>query len=288
MRQRNTQDFNMDMSHNKNKTKKGKIGYKATKNMRCIGLTYEVGKEYFISSKDICSHGFHYCKKIDSTLAYYNYNKDETVFIEVEDLDPDSIYDGDKVVSNHIKVLRIVPKEELQICKFDEDGNLLEDLFYRYEYDSRGNMITKQHKKNELITRFKYDENDNQIEYISPHLKWWKTYDEDGNELTYRDDIGNTYTTTYKDGVVEEQIKDNGMSKEFFKKKYDDNGNIISYANSYGFSWEATYDKEGRELTKKMSDGVSWGKTYDDKGNMVRYIEYYGGDVSKDWEIYIK
>jgi hypothetical protein len=57
------------------------------------------------------------------------------------------------------------------------------------------------------------------------------TYDENGNELTYKDSEG---------------------SYEF---TYDKNGNELTFKNSAGYWSEFTYDKKGKEETYKNSDG---------------------------------
>jgi hypothetical protein len=103
---------------------KMKIGYKATRNLKCETLTYEVGKTYEIDNISMCSHGFHYCPKLIDTLKYYDVSTD-LVFIEIEDLGSESECENDKVVTNKIKVLRIVPYEEIDFVKFDGNKNII-------------------------------------------------------------------------------------------------------------------------------------------------------------------
>ena len=59
----------------------------------------------------------------------------------------------------------------------------------------------------------------------------------------------------------------------------DSNGNIITYKDSSGYSYEATYDSNGKELTYKNSNGVSRGfdKTYtpEEVEFIKRAVEYY-------------
>ena len=87
-----------------------KKGYIATNNMRCKSLTYEVGKEYIINTNKSGSYEFHYCKNLEDTLRFHDYKKDETVFLEIEDLDSDSETNRVEIATKHIKVLRVVPK----------------------------------------------------------------------------------------------------------------------------------------------------------------------------------
>ena len=58
-------------------------GYKATKNMKCLTLTYEVGKTYEISNTKMCSHGFHFCEKMEDTMGYYDFDKD-FILLEID------------------------------------------------------------------------------------------------------------------------------------------------------------------------------------------------------------
>ena len=60
-------------------------GYKATYNMKCLDLTYEVDKTYNISNINICNHGLHYCKEMKDVLEYYDYNN-TFILLEIEDL----------------------------------------------------------------------------------------------------------------------------------------------------------------------------------------------------------
>ena len=51
--------------------------YKATLNMKCRDLTYEVDKTYTYNGIiKLCKSGFHFCKKAKDTLNYYKYEKD--------------------------------------------------------------------------------------------------------------------------------------------------------------------------------------------------------------------
>lgn len=123
------------------------IGYKATNNMKCKTLTYEVGKTYtFEGELKICQQGFHFCKDPNDVFKYYDYNKD-FVLLEIEILGT-VIDDRDKSVTNKFKVLRVIPKEEYNNIftksKFDENNNLKyyensNGLWEKHEYDENGN-----------------------------------------------------------------------------------------------------------------------------------------------------
>ena len=91
---------------------------------------------------------------------------------------------------------------------------------------------------------------------------WWEsTYDDNGNELTYKNSEGSWDESTY-----------------------EDNGNRLTYKNSQGDWLESTYDENGNRLTYKTSDGY-WGKsTYDDNGNELTFKSSEGVERGFDIE----
>ena len=126
--------------------------YKASYNLKCESLTYEVGKTYEIDKIKICNHGFHFCKKMEDVIHYYSYNRD-FILMEVEILG-DVIDKGNKSVTNKLKVLRIIPPEEytfsIPIIEYDTNGNVIhykDSGGYKEwnKYDSNNNLI---HYKN--------------------------------------------------------------------------------------------------------------------------------------------
>lgn len=96
--------------------------YKAfNPDMTCRGFQYEIGKTYEIEGEPImCARGFHACMKLESVFYYYsNYNK--PILCEVEILG-DVVYgknDEDKIVTNKIKIVRELTKEEVEQYAFD-------------------------------------------------------------------------------------------------------------------------------------------------------------------------
>ena len=97
--------------------------------MKCRDLTYEVGKIYSINKLKICSHGFHFCREMKDVLNYYSHSED-FVLLEVEALG-EVINDGDKSVTDKMKIIRVVPIEEYTFP------------INKYEYDSFGNKISE-------------------------------------------------------------------------------------------------------------------------------------------------
>ena len=177
--------------------------YKATYNMNCESLTYEVGKKYDINNFKICSHGFHFCKKMKDTLNYYSYN-DEFILLEVEILGATD-YSEDKGVTDSMKVLRVVPKKEytfqIPVTEYDERNNMTSCTDYSgcketWTYDERNNMTSH-------------------TNYNGRKETW--TYDERNNKTSYTDYNGRKVTWTY-----------------------DERNNKTSHTNSYGKSWVIT------------------------------------------------
>ena len=104
------------------------IAYKATYNLKCETITYEVGKTYtFEGELKMCEQGFHFCKNPKDTLSYYDYNKDYKL-MEIDVLG-EMIDENDKSVTNKFKVLRIIDnKDELSKLlnvEFDQNNNLI-------------------------------------------------------------------------------------------------------------------------------------------------------------------
>ena len=176
--------------------------YKASYNGVCRGnFKYEVGQTYEITNIKICHRGFHACKKMSDTLQYYAYYKNFVLF-EVELLG--KVIEGDdKVVTNKIKIIRIVPPEEYDGFKVDNRGNLIYRKHYNgyewwREYDERNNCI---HHKDSVGTEYykKYDVHDNLIHFkASDGTEWWKEYDEHNNLIHFKHPDGRKYRVKQK------------------------------------------------------------------------------------------
>jgi len=88
------------------------IAYKGfDKNLQCRKFQYEVGKEYKIDG-DIALYqtGFHFCKRLQDVHSYYNL-KDSRI-CEVEAIGK-VIDEGEKSVTDHIKIIRELTREEI-------------------------------------------------------------------------------------------------------------------------------------------------------------------------------
>ena len=91
-------------------------GYKGfNKDMTCRGFQYEIGKEYEMKEQiELCKRGFHFCKKIADIQNYYNIQENDVILCEIEALG--EIQEGDdKCVTNKIKILREISKEEMYL-----------------------------------------------------------------------------------------------------------------------------------------------------------------------------
>jgi len=112
-----------------------------------------------------------------------------------------------------------------------------------------------------------------------------KTYDDNGNELTYKNSDGFNWTKTYDDkGNILTYKNSNGFN---WTRTYDDNGNALTYTDSNEFYWTNTYDDNGNALTYTDSDGFYWTRTYDDNGNELSYTDSDGDSWTNTFE-YLK
>jgi hypothetical protein len=88
-----------------------KTGFKATHDFVCIDHKFEIGQTYELKGKPIpCHYGFHYCVNPKDVLEYYPIQHNFRL-LEIEDLG-DSITDDNKSVTNKIRIVREIPKEE--------------------------------------------------------------------------------------------------------------------------------------------------------------------------------
>jgi YD repeat-containing protein len=178
--------------------------YKATYNMKCRDMEYEVGKTYTHDGElKICEQGFHFCKKAIDTLTYYPYDKNFEL-MEIDVLG-DIIDQKDKSVTNKFTVIRVIPKSEypeLIGITFDENDNIIKYVYpdgetSLFEYDKNNNVI-KRVDGDGKISLFEYDRNNNQIKTVYPNGNiWFCEYDENNNrtKIVYPD--GTTYLCEY-------------------------------------------------------------------------------------------
>jgi hypothetical protein len=177
-----------------------KTGYKATYDYICINHKFEIGHSYELSHKPIpCQYGFHYCVNPKDVLHYYPIQH-KFRLLEIEDLG-ESITEGDKSVTNKIRIIREVPKEEYyplfgivnNKLKFVNIFGCLE----KREFDERNNCIYYE-KSNGDWQKYTYDERNNKIRYEESGGYWVKhEYDERNNQIYYEDSNGYWDKYTY-------------------------------------------------------------------------------------------
>ena len=225
------------------------IAYKATNNFKCRNQEYKIGKTYTSDKLEICQHGFHFCQKMKDTLNYYDPSEDFTL-LEVEILG-EVINDGDKSVTNKLKVLRVIPKEE-----YSEE---MLKRFPTYEYDDLGNKIS-------MTNPYGY--------------KWTLEYDDRGKMISMTDPYGNKYTYGYDDRG--NMISETNPSDGKYTYEYDDRGNMISETYPDGYKSTYEYDDRGNMISKTYPSGYKYTYEYDDRGNMISVTYPDGGKITYD------
>ena len=104
------------------------IGYKAfDKDLKCRDFQFEVGKTYSIKAKKqdlkLCTDTvFHFCRELHRIECVSNYKISESRICEVI-ATGDIVTDGDKYGTNKIKILREIPREELDKYNSWNSGN---------------------------------------------------------------------------------------------------------------------------------------------------------------------
>ena len=94
------------------------------KDLKCRGFQFEVGKEYKIDSSELklCSDTvFHYCDTIQNVHDFYRVDYNNR-FCEIEVLGQE-VSDENKMGSNHIRILREIVGDELNILVGKINGN---------------------------------------------------------------------------------------------------------------------------------------------------------------------
>ncbi|MCK9272984.1 hypothetical protein M0P65_05545 [Candidatus Gracilibacteria bacterium] len=193
------------------------IGYKATRNGKCLDLLYEVGQTYTLDGELIlCVRGFHFCQDLYSVFDYYPPNKNIKVF-KVEALGNIKT-DGDKSVTDKISILEEVSLSNLIV---EKDG-------YKRCFDDKGNLI-KQESSSGYWVKWVYDFNNNKIKYKNSNGDWEKREYNSNNNL----------------------IKKEYSSGDWAKYYYDENNRCIKYEESDGHWVEYEHDKNGNVFRRE-------------------------------------
>ena len=96
------------------------------KDLKCRGFQFEIGKEYKIDTDKelkLCSDTvFHFCDNLQNVHQFYDCSNADNRFCEIEVIG-EIIKDDVKMGSNHIKVVREILGEELNVLKCLINGN---------------------------------------------------------------------------------------------------------------------------------------------------------------------
>jgi YD repeat-containing protein len=240
-------------------------GYKATYNMKCIDLTYEVGKTYTIDKLEICAYGFHFCQEMKDVVNYYD-PTENFVLLEVEALGEIQTHDN-KSATDKLKVIRVVPREEYTFdvfrYEYDSFGNKIKETrpyghVHAYEYDSFGNML----KATDAVGNFcqyEYDSFGNMIKKTTPQNRAYHyEYDSFGNKI--KEINSADITIKYEFDSFGKMIKKSTLDYHV-QYEYDSFGNKIKESSpSRGF-WQYEYDSFGNKIKEIHPSGDTWNIT---------------------------
>jgi YD repeat-containing protein len=115
-------------------------------------------------------------------VVNYYLPTEDFVLLEVEALGEIET-EGDKSVTDKLKVIRVVPKEEYTFnayeyeYEYDSFGNMIKTIFpsgdvFQYEYDSFGNKIKEIDPSGDVYL-WEYDSFGNKIKEIAPNGDTW-------------------------------------------------------------------------------------------------------------------
>jgi hypothetical protein len=151
-----------------------RIAYKATYNMKCIDMTYEVGKTYTMEEDPIlCMQGFHFCINPKDILYFYDYKKDFKL-LEIEVLGKIA-KTSDKAATNKFRVIRVVPRKETEkLLKIKTKWDKNDNLIY---------MLDRWRDKK----YWEYDDQNREIYHTDGYAKYKYRYDEYGNKEYSKD-----------------------------------------------------------------------------------------------------
>jgi hypothetical protein len=158
---------------------------------------------------------FCYFHNIIDVVQFYQITNDFRLF-EIEDLDSNSITNekNKKVLTNNIRIIREIPKEEYyhlfgiknniltvkfpnlglywEKRKYNNNNNctclLTSEYFWeKRKYDNKNNCVFMENSDKFWVKR-KFDENNNEIYYESSSGRWVKREFDEQNNVTYYED----------------------------------------------------------------------------------------------------
>ena len=170
-----------------------KTGFKATYDFICLNHKFEIGKTYELPRTPVmCKYGFHYCKNPINVLNHYSIQHNFKL-LEIEDLG-ECIHSCDKSVTNKLRVIREIPKEEYYQLFGIVNNELTIKRSYsfhmKHKYDQNNNLILYKNS-NDYSVKYDYDQNNNLI-FIEDSNGWWekRKYDQNNNLIFIEDSNG--------------------------------------------------------------------------------------------------
>jgi RHS repeat-associated protein len=169
-----------------------------------------------------------------------------------------NVYDSD----NH----RIVEQ-------YDAKGNVTK---LSYDFNSRpGYLITTITNRVGQVVQNVFDENYLLLEVIgSEGITDRFTYNDQGQELTHENALGEISTNTYDERgnlIAKQDALGNQTSY-----KYDDKDLLIAQEDALGGITAYNYDEQERLIEVKRPDGASCHWEYDQQGKLIAYQDYAG------------
>jgi YD repeat-containing protein len=201
------------------------IGYKATWNYKCLNQLYEIGQEYKLDGPPILCEKGFHYCKIAQLVLSY-YNYDKGFkLLEIEDL-------SDETIHNYI-----LNERHHEPTEYDKScSNHIRII----------REITDPDELFGLLGKFKtFNEHGDVLTFKDSNGSWSKsTYNEQRQILTHEDHTGESYEYIYNEqGKVATYNYKKDYAKFWYEKIYYPNGYLKSYSDSYGRI--SNYDTHG-------------------------------------------
>lgn len=224
-----------------------KKGYKGfNKDLQCRGFQYELGKTYECETAEVCSKGFHYCKKIKDVLDYYPIT---SRFCEIEDLGK-TVTKQNKSATTKIKIVKELTRDELvELFEYKND-NLGKNNLGNWNtgdwntgdrntgnwnkcnnetgfFNSKDNKYCNVFNKNCLRSKFIEAKKPDFIYNVNPNI--WVDWD------NMNDDEKKTHPNSYTQGGYLKSISKEEAWKIAFEKATDEDIELLKKLPNYDY-----------------------------------------------------
>ena len=259
------------------------------KNMMCRGFQFEVGKEYKIDHGDkpleLCSDTvFHFCDSLQKVHKFYKCDDKYNRFFVIEALG-EIITDDEKCGSDHIRIVREITGDELDIMRGTINGNT--GLF------NSGNRNSGDRNSGEMNSGDMNSGDMNSGDMNSGYMNSGDRNSGDRNSgIANKCDFSSGIFCNESDMDIRIFNKPSGMSlKEFINSKYYD---ALVSAPFELIRWECYSDKElatdeeknrgGRLIVKEYSEAWAdwWDDLSPDKRAIIQQIPNFDAEIFKD------